>query len=81
MELFLNADITNTTELSLANFQDIYSSIIKDRGSSALWFYPAAVSHHLSFCDSFADDLSFEQGATILALVLMSLIKGLPRGE
>ena len=51
MEDFLNADITNTTELSYANFQDIYSSIIKDRGSSALWFYPAAVSHHLSLCD------------------------------
>jgi hypothetical protein len=51
MEAFLNTDITNTTELSFANFQDLYSSIIKDRGSSALWFYPAAASHHL-FCDS-----------------------------
>ncbi|KIM88201.1 hypothetical protein PILCRDRAFT_250405 [Piloderma croceum F 1598] len=62
MEVFLNANITDTTELNMANFQDLYSGIIKDRGSSALWFYPAA-------------------GATILALVLMSLIKGLPRDK
>lgn len=40
---FVYADITNTTALSLANFQDILSSIVTDRGSSALWFYPAAV--------------------------------------
>jgi Ran GTPase-activating protein (RanGAP) involved in mRNA processing and transport len=57
MEVFLNTGITNTTELNMANFQDIYSGIIKDRGSSALWFYPAAVSHHLLLRFSFADDL------------------------
>ena len=52
IQVFLNANITDTTELNMANFQDLYSGIIKDRGSSALWFYPAAVSHHLSFWDS-----------------------------
>jgi len=62
LALFLDADVGNTTALSLANFEDLYSSIIKDRGSAALWFYPAA-------------------GSTILALVLMSMIKGLPRDK
>jgi len=61
LQYFLN-DPSNTTVVNLANFEDLYSSIIKDRGSSALWFYPAA-------------------GATILALVLMCLIKGLPRDK
>jgi len=61
-EVFLDANPGNTTALNMANFQDIRSSLIKDKGSSALWFYPAA-------------------GSTILALVLMSLIKGLPRDK
>ncbi|KZP30448.1 hypothetical protein FIBSPDRAFT_108590 [Athelia psychrophila] len=62
---FTYADTSNKTEqineLTYANLLDIYSGILKDRGSSALWLYPAA-------------------GATILALVLMSCIKGMPRG-
>ncbi|KZP30473.1 hypothetical protein FIBSPDRAFT_1038145 [Athelia psychrophila] len=49
-------------ELTYAKFLDIYSGILKDRGSSALWLYPAA-------------------GATILGLVLMSCIKGMPRDK
>ncbi|KZP30475.1 hypothetical protein FIBSPDRAFT_109127 [Athelia psychrophila] len=62
---FATADASNKTEqinhLTFSSFLNIYSDILKDRGSSALWLYPAA-------------------GATILAPVLMSCIKGMPRG-
>jgi hypothetical protein len=80
LQYFLN-DPSNTTVVNLANFEDLYSSIIKDRGSSALWFYPAAVGIYLIVSIFLADgSLLSDQGATILALVLMCLIKGLPRG-
>jgi hypothetical protein len=80
-KLSLYLDLTNTTDITSANFNDIYSGIIKDRASSALWFYPAAVGIHLpSPAIPLLTNLS-PQGSTILALVLLSLIKGLPRGE
>ena len=47
LAVFLSATLGNMTELNLANFEDLYDGIIKDRGSSALWFYPAAVSIYL----------------------------------
>ncbi|KAF7976379.1 hypothetical protein HWV62_6951 [Athelia sp. TMB] len=62
LNALLATDPTNTTALNYASLQDIYSGILKDRGSSALWLYPAA-------------------GATILGLVLMSCIKGMPRDK
>jgi hypothetical protein len=83
LALFLDPDyIGNTTELNPDNYLDLYSEIIKARGSSALWFYPACVSIYLSlFLVHFTDGLLCEQGLTIIGLVLMSLIKGLPQGE
>ena len=83
LAVFLDPDyIGNTTELNVDNFLDLYSEIIKARGSSALWFYPACVSIYLSlFFVHLPDGLLCEQGLTIIGLVLMSLIKGLPRGE
>ena len=83
LTLFLDPDyIGNTTELNADNYMDLYSEIIKARGSSALWFYPACVSIYLSlFLIHLTDGLLCEQGLTIIGLVVMSLIKGLPRGE
>jgi hypothetical protein len=49
LNVFLRAKAGNTTELNRANFQDLYSGIVKDRALSGLWFYPAAVGIHLSF--------------------------------
>ena len=49
---FLSSDLTNTTVTAAINrpvFEDIYDGILKDRGSSALWLYPAAVSSFLLF--------------------------------
>lgn len=43
LDIFINADLTNTTELNAANYSDLLDGIIRDRGSSALWFYPACV--------------------------------------
>lgn len=40
---------TNTSELTFVNFVDIYSDILKNNGSSCLWFYPASVSVSLCF--------------------------------
>lgn len=44
---YISVDTTNTTIqetiLNYPNFLNIYSNILKDRGSSALWLYPAAV--------------------------------------
>jgi hypothetical protein len=62
---FLSSDFTNTTVTAAINrpvFEDIYDGILKDRGSSALWLYPAA-------------------GSTVLALVLMSFVKAMPRDK
>ena len=46
----MHAVIGNTTELNLANFEDLYSDIIKDNALAGLWFYPAAVGIHPSIC-------------------------------
>jgi len=43
LDVFLHAVIGNTTELNLANFEDLYNGIIKDRALAGLWFYAAAV--------------------------------------
>ncbi|KZP30533.1 hypothetical protein FIBSPDRAFT_926382 [Athelia psychrophila] len=59
---FLTVSMTNATYLTEANYNDIWSGVIFDRGSSELWLFPAA-------------------GASILALVVMSLIKGTPRDK
>ncbi|KZP30495.1 hypothetical protein FIBSPDRAFT_1038164 [Athelia psychrophila] len=40
--IFLTAGMTNSTELTEANYNDIWSGIIMDRGSSELWLFPAA---------------------------------------
>jgi len=40
---FIYANLSNTTAVNQATFEDIYGSIVKDQASSALWFYPAAV--------------------------------------
>ncbi|KAF7983410.1 hypothetical protein HWV62_22441 [Athelia sp. TMB] len=60
--IFLDASMTNATALNEKNYSEIWSGIILDRGSSELWFFPAA-------------------GAAVLALVVMSLIKGRPRDK
>jgi len=44
LNVFLHAKAGNTTELNLANFEDLYSSIIIGRALPGLWFYPAAGS-------------------------------------
>ena len=43
---FLNDDTStgNTSVVNMESFQDLRSGIVKDRGSPALWLYPAAVS-------------------------------------
>lgn len=43
---FLNVDTStgNTSVVNMESFQDLRSGIVKDRGSPALWLYPAAVS-------------------------------------
>jgi hypothetical protein len=38
---FENADWDNTAELTNAKFWDIKETIIRDRGTSGLWFYPS----------------------------------------
>jgi len=43
MDVFVSADPSNTTEINRATFEDIHNDILKGRGSSVLWFYPAAV--------------------------------------
>jgi hypothetical protein len=48
LDVFLHAEIGNTTELNLANFEDLYSGIIKNRASAGLWFYAASVGIHPS---------------------------------
>jgi hypothetical protein len=79
LNIFINADPTNTTELNVAGFSDLLDGIIRDRGSSALWFYPASVSFfivHFLIADDWPN-----QGATILALGLIPFTIGLPRGD
>lgn len=49
----MTANFTNPAELAELNnatFYSIYSGIIKSRGSSALWFYPAAASGSYLIC-------------------------------
>ena len=41
--IFTNANWDNVTELTDTKFWDILESVIRDRGSSGLWFYPATV--------------------------------------
>jgi len=50
LDVFMHAVIGNTAELNLANFEDLYSDIIKDNALAGLWFYPAAVGIHPSIC-------------------------------
>ncbi|KZP30511.1 hypothetical protein FIBSPDRAFT_1038176 [Athelia psychrophila] len=59
---FLSVNMTNSTYLTQANYNDIRTGVILDRGSSELWFFPAA-------------------GASVLALVVMSIIRGTPRDK
>ena len=44
LDLFLSADVLDATQVNNVTALDIYGDIFKDRGSTALWFYPAAVS-------------------------------------
>lgn len=60
VQIFLNASPNNGTRVNEANWWDIYDGLTTSRGSSVLWFYPAA-------------------GTTLVALAMLSLIKGWPR--
>jgi hypothetical protein len=43
LNIFINAYWSETEELTDAKYRDIKEGIIRDRGSSGLWFYPATV--------------------------------------
>lgn len=49
MDAFLSADPSNTTKINRATFEDIHNDILKFRGSSVLWLYPAAVGTSIIF--------------------------------
>jgi hypothetical protein len=40
---FVEADASNSTVVGIPQFADIYDDLLRERGSSVLWFYGAAV--------------------------------------
>src|SRR6516162_6074086 len=44
LNAFSTADWSDATELTQANLLSIKENLIRQRGSSGLWFYPAVVS-------------------------------------
>jgi hypothetical protein len=82
LERFANIDVQSndsTTVLTDANFWELKGDIIRDKGSSGLWLYPAAVcTIPLVLLQSI--DGVYYQGATVLALGLLPFVRGLPRG-
>jgi hypothetical protein len=75
---FLNAHPSNSTIVNISQFFDIYGELLRERGSSVLWFYGAAVC---AFPSEVYISNILEQGSTLLGLVLLTLIRGFPRGK
>jgi hypothetical protein len=44
MQIFVTASASNVTQVNMANWWEIYNELIRSRGSSVLWFFPAAGS-------------------------------------